>query len=111
MILPENKLPQQQNRHLIIQLLVQDMKHEQLVQGLQSLGFNSDIHGSDICAVVAALMGISPENLSWDWLDIYMNFLKQSTAYEVTDTGSSLQELANTCYTFLTTQAEKERNT
>jgi len=89
------------NRQLIIQLLIQDMKHEQLVSGLRSLGFDSNLHGSDISAVVAELMGINATDMSMQWMDVYMSFVKKAGDYTITDTGSSLQALAETCYTFL----------
>jgi len=91
----------QSNEHLVIQLLIQDMKHEQLIRGMQSLGFNSNVHGSNISTIVAGLMGIKEDDISWEWMDVYMSFIKQATNYEITDTGSSLQQLANTCYSCL----------
>lgn len=95
-------------KNLIIQLLIEDMKHEQLISGLKNLGFVSEFYGSDLCAVVAELMGIPEENISWDWMDIYMSFIRKAVHYEITDNGKSLLTLAETCYTFLKSYAEKE---
>jgi len=91
----------ERNKQLVIQLIIQDMKHEQLVGGLQQLGFQTDLHGSDISAIVAQLLGISENNITNDWLDVYMSFIRQSRQYTITDTGTSLLSLAETCYGFL----------
>lgn len=85
------------------------MKHEQLVAGLGKLGFESDMHGSDLCIVVTDLMGIPEGDMSWDWCDLYVDFLSHAARYEITGEGHNLLPLAETCYTFLVTCAERER--
>ena len=96
-------------KHLIIELLVQDMKHEQLINGLYKLGFQSDIYGLNISGVVAELLGIKEKDISWEWFEIYMDFIGKAKHYEITGRGKNLLSLAETCYTFLISHIEKER--
>lgn len=97
------------NKQLIIELIAQDMKHEQLIDGFYKLGFSSDLHGLNISGVVAELLGIKEENISWDWFEIYMDFLGQAKHYEITSTGKNLRPLAETCYLFLKLHLDKEQ--
>lgn len=84
------------------------MKHEQLVQALQLVGFQTDLYGLDLSGVVAELMGIKEADISWDWFDIYMNFLCKASQYEITGTGENLLPLAEACYVFLNDQLRME---
>ncbi len=92
-------------------LIKEEMKHEQLIQALQQLGFNSDLHGLDISGVVAELMGIPEGNMSWEWFDVYMSFLEQAGHYEITGDGMNLIPLAETCYLFLMNCKKAEQTT
>lgn len=96
------------NKQLIIELLMQDMKHEQLIDGLYKLGFSSDLHGLNISGVVAELLGIKEDDIDSEWFEIYMDFLSQAKHYEICGTGKNLRPLAETCYTFLTSQLQQE---
>lgn len=88
-------------KHLIIHLLIQDMKHEQLVHGLHQLGFESQLHTLDIMAAVSELMHIPQEQLTWLWSDAYINVLKQARQYPITADGKNLLPLAEQCYVVL----------
>lgn len=90
-------------KNLIIHLLVQDMKHEQLINGLTNLGFESQQHTLDIMAVVSGLMHIAPEKLSWHWCDAYMAAIKQARQYPITTDGQNLLPLAEQCFAVLET--------
>jgi len=81
-------------KQLAIKVIIHDMKYEQLIHGLRDLGFQTDIHGSDLCAVVAELLGIPADDITLDWLDTYMGFIKQAPLYPITDTGDALLPLA-----------------
>lgn len=89
------------SKPLIIQLLIADMKHEQLVAGLNHLGFESDLHGTDLNGVVAELMGIPEMDMEWDWFDVYMKFLDKASDYPITGDGKNLLPLAEACYEML----------
>jgi len=89
------------NKDIIIKLLIQDMKHEQLINGMQQLGFESDMHGTDISTIVATLMGIAEDNISEDWMNVYLSFIRKAKEYTISDSGTTLLSLAETCYVFL----------
>jgi len=89
------------NKDIVIKLLIQDMKQEQLMSGMRELSFQSDLHGSDISAIVAALMGIAEDDISEDWMEMYLSFIRKAKEYIITDSGTSLRSLAETCYVFL----------
>lgn len=90
-------------KNLIIHLLIQDMKHEQLISGLTNLGFESQQHTLDIMGVVSGLMHIPPEKLSWHWSDAYMASIKQARQYPITADGQNLLPLAEQCFAVLET--------
>jgi hypothetical protein len=97
------------NKNLIIQLLMQDMKHEQLIAALRKLGFESNIHGLKILEIVAGLMGIAEEEISWEWSEGYVNFMSQVRKYKIKGSGKNLLPLARECYKFLIVCAEREQ--
>lgn len=88
-------------KQLIIRLLVCDMKHEQLLAGLQQLGFESDLHGTPLSNVVAELMGVSTLPAKEAWLQRYMDFLAQAAGQKLSGDGKSLLPLAEQCYAAL----------
>jgi hypothetical protein len=98
-----------EHRNLIIQLLVQDMKHEQLINGLSTLGFESDFHSLELFFIIAELMGINKEQVSHNWTDTYMGFMQQVNNYPITKNGENLLPLAEACYHFLQTSTEKKK--
>lgn len=92
------------NKEIILQLLIHDMKHEQLLAGLHRLGFESTLHHTDLSETVAALMGLSEESMPQQWLDTYMAGLKKARNYRVTASGQNLLSLAEGCYELLVQQ-------
>ncbi len=57
-------------KRTILQLLVADIKHNQLLNGLYDMGFyDDDIYTLNIDFIVANMMGVS--TISVAWLDIY----------------------------------------
>ena len=57
-------------KRTIIQLLVADIKHNQLLNGLYNMGFyNDDLYMLNIDFIVAKMMGASP--MPDAWLDLY----------------------------------------
>lgn len=91
----------EKHKSLIIKILVQDMKHEQLINGLKDLGFESDLHGLELVSIVAELMGAPELKSNSEWFDGYMNFLSMADQYEITGNGRNLIPLAETCYMYL----------
>ena len=57
-------------KRTIIQLLVADIKHNQLLNGLYDMGFyDDDLYMLNIDFIVAKMMGVSP--MPDAWLDLY----------------------------------------
>ena len=57
-------------KRTIIQLLVEDIKHNQLLTGLYSIGLNDDDkYTLNLDLMIAEMMGVSP--IPDAWLDIY----------------------------------------
>lgn len=81
---------------LIVKLIQQDLKHNQLTVGLQKIGLDTNLHDLEIIDVVAQLMGI--KDISNEWLETYISFLEQSSKFEVSDNGKDLTPLAKACY-------------
>ena len=60
------------NEKLIKKLLVADIKHNQLINGLYNIGLmDNDKYTLDIDFVVAELLGIKNGAVPDDWLDTY----------------------------------------
>lgn len=87
------------NKSLIIQLLLSDMKQEQLIAGLNRLGFKTDLHGSGLSQAVAGLFGIAASDIGWH--ELYMACIEQAPDYDITGDGKNLLPLAESCYTQL----------
>ncbi len=57
-------------KRTIIQLVVADIKHNQLLNGLYNMGFyDDDLYMLNIDFIVAEMMGVSP--IPDAWLDLY----------------------------------------
>jgi len=64
------------NKELIITLIKQDMKHNQLVLGLQQLGLScDDYHYLQIYRIIAELMGYKKGVIDEKWLGIYLGYI------------------------------------
>ena len=60
------------NEKLIKKLLVADIKHNQLINGLYNIGLmDNDKYTLDIDFIVAELLGIKNGNVPDEWLDSY----------------------------------------
>lgn len=81
---------------MIICLIQQDLKHNQLTGGLRRLGLDTSLHNLEIIDIVAELMGV--EEVSDKWVEIYVGFLEQANKYEISDNGKELLPVASECY-------------
>lgn len=97
-------------KELIIHLIVQDMRHFQLITRLEKAGFDSDMQMLSISTVVAALMGIPNGDMDDCWLNSYMDLLELAAGFEMEGTGKNLQPLAELCYNKLERLIKKEWN-
>lgn len=88
-----------ENEKLIIRLIVQDIKHNQLVQGLSQLELDSDGHYElEIVHIVSSLMGIPEGGIHETWGNTYDWFMEQSTDLPVSTDSHDLYRLAEECY-------------
>jgi len=89
------------HKQLIIRLIQQDMKHQQLVEAICQAGFETDIHNLQLLPIVANLMGIPTHQIPDRWVEIYINCLGQTTLYPITPLAENLLPLAEECYLLL----------
>ncbi|MBN4062176.1 hypothetical protein JYU20_03155 [Bacteroidales bacterium AH-315-I05] len=89
------------NKDLIIQLIQQDLKHNQLTGGLQKAGLETDLHNLEIIEVVARLMDVPKGEVSNQWEETYISFLEQAVEYKISDRAEELLPLAEECYNLL----------
>jgi hypothetical protein len=83
-------------KELIIKLIQQDLKHNQLTGGLQKIGLKTDVHHLELVEVIMALMDKSEDN--HQYLKTYFHFLNQAANYKITATADNLKPLAEKCY-------------
>jgi hypothetical protein len=99
------------HKNLILQLLICDLKHEQLLLGLQQAGFNIDLRSLDIMDAVAELMGIPYDDVSDAWCTIYVGFMRKVRPYGEEGEEEYLRAYADACYVFLRDCWKKEVST
>ncbi|GGF49071.1 hypothetical protein [Echinicola rosea] len=93
---------------LIEELILQDLKHCQLLYGLRTLELgDGDAHYLGILELIEKLMGIRDDQLSTKFCEIYMKFMHQSTDFSITFLGQELRPLARSCYLELKELSEK----
>ncbi|MFT6443382.1 MAG: hypothetical protein ACJASQ_001165 [Crocinitomicaceae bacterium] len=86
-------------RELIISLIQQDLKHCQLIVGLDELGLEaSDKHCLGILDIVADLMRVPEGNVEFDWGRTYVTYMAECTGMEVEYKSDSMRPYAETCY-------------
>lgn len=88
------------NKELIIALIQQDLKHSQLVSGLDSLGLEaSDKHCLQILEIVSELMGVPVDGeIEFAWGRMYVSLMAEVVHFEVEHTADNLRSYAETCY-------------
>lgn len=87
-----------QKDELIIGLIRQDLKHNQLIKGLDILDLDAGHHHHlGIMDLVKELMEV-PAHLENDFLDTYMGYMGRCLDYPISSLGEELRELAEECY-------------
>ncbi|WP_215224474.1 hypothetical protein [Echinicola shivajiensis] len=87
-----------QKDELIRELILQDLKHNQLIKGLDILDLDAGHrHHLGIMDLVKRLMEV-PAHLENDFLDTYMSFMNRCLDYPISSLGEELRELAEECY-------------
>ncbi|MFC5045135.1 hypothetical protein ACFSTE_16475 [Aquimarina hainanensis] len=98
------------DKELIIELIRQDLKHNQLVYGLERIGLEgARLHHLEIYDMIHRFMEV-PEGLVGNrWGMTYANFMKDAVNYPITPKGDSLTPLAYACYTQLKEVLEESK--
>ena len=100
-----------QNKELVISLIQQDLKHHQLIIGLENISSKagrkagalirngSDLH-LDILDLWFDTMKV-PESVEMDWGKTYTNYMNKALRYKIDATAEGIRQLAELCYTHL----------
>ena len=87
------------NKELIIKLIQQDLKHCQLVVGLDYLGLEaSNKHCLELLDIVADLMHVPEGAVEFDWGRVYITYMSECSGVQVESTSESLRPYAEYCY-------------
>lgn len=90
------------NKELITNLILQDLRHYQLIALLGKAGLDMDLHDLDIIHIVSDMMDVPlREQTSDQWSELYFNFLDRAADFEVSKCGASLKPLAEECFEVL----------
>lgn len=86
-------------KELIISLIQQDLKHSQLIVGLDRLGLEaSERHCLQILDIVANLMRVPEGHTELDWGKIYITYMAECDGLEIEYTADSMRPFAESCY-------------
>jgi len=89
------------NKDLIISLIQQDLKHNQLVLGLDNIGLQAgEKHHLELLNVVYDLMKV-PESAEMSWGMTYTNYMNKALRYRIQTTSEGLRQQAELCYAHL----------
>lgn len=84
---------------LIIALIQQDLKHSQLVVGLDRLGLEaSERHCLQILDIVAHLMKVPEGYKEFDWGRVYVTYMAECDGVDIDCTADSMRPYAISCY-------------
>lgn len=97
------------SKQLIIKLIQQDLKHCQLVYGLDRVGLDvNDKYHLQIMDIIYDLMKV-PQSIELDWGIIYQNYMKKGVILSVKNTDICLKSLSELCYKHLKTVVDCEK--
>lgn len=87
------------NKDLIINLIQQDLKHCQLILGLDDLGLEaSDKHSLEMFDIVADLMQVPEGHVESDWARVYLAYMSESREVEIEHMTTPMRPYAISCY-------------
>jgi len=86
------------NKELIISLIQQDLKHSQLVIGLDKLGLGaSDRHCLQLLDIIAKLMNVPEGNVEIDWGKRYISLMSASVNFDIQSNSDDFLSYAEDC--------------
>jgi len=87
------------NEDIIIKLIQMDMKHNQLLSGLEAIGLEGGgLFDLGALEFISKLMEVPGGKIDDRFSAMYISFLKEAPNYKITDRGESLQPLAEMSY-------------
>ena len=90
--------PKEAKGKLAVRLIQADLKHNQLIAGLEALGFTDNgLQHLNIHHLVENIMEVAPEAHN-RWAGGYFNFLERAQYYPLSPQGEALLPLAEDCY-------------
>ncbi|UTW66369.1 hypothetical protein KFE94_17215 [bacterium SCSIO 12643] len=100
------------NKDLIVRLIQQDLKHNQLTARLRKAGLEGDeVFYLGILEIVSDLMGVPRVNdIEERWSDIYISFMNDVVHFEISGRSDSYKPLAEMCYIRLKSAIEFGQN-
>lgn len=88
-------------KELIIKLIQQDLRHCQLIYGLEKIGVDAtDKHHLQLFDIVYALMKV-PQEIEMEWGNAYQKYMRQAILVEISGTDALLKPLAVLCFRHL----------
>ena len=92
---------------LIEELIMADMKHNQLITGLRNLDLDSADHYLGIYELITSLFGISDLYGLDRFSDVYFRYMDHGDEYPITNMGQEFRPLAKECYQSLVALANE----
>lgn len=87
------------NKELIISLIQQDLKHSQLILGLDDLGLEaSDKHSLEMFDIVADLMQVPEGHVESKWANVYLSYMSECREVEIHHMTTPMKPYAISCY-------------
>ena len=86
------------NYQISLQLILQDLKYHRMIKEFEKLGIiPAKQYTLEIYPIVALLQGITKEEISDVWYDVYYNHMQKGLGCPPDDT-QALEEIAQICH-------------
>jgi hypothetical protein len=91
---------------LIKELILADLRHSQLIFGLEALQLAPmDYHFLNLYQLIANWMGFRSDEELDTFMEIYQSYMYKSTSFPVSQHGMNLKPLVDECFLALRTKA------
>ena len=85
-------------KEIIIEIVVQDMRFNQFIAALRKLGIKVYDFDLDLMSIVADLMAIQSKDMTDSWMELYVSELSKCENIPIEPLGKNLCSLAEECY-------------
>jgi|GEM_PF-3897106 len=83
---------------LLEEMILADLKHSQLLFGLTNIGLDPmDNHYLGICDLIACFIGVVTDEEKDRFMEIYMDFMHQSSTFPVCPRNEALRGVSKKC--------------